>query len=160
MGEDALKLFCLSLAALAVFGCKPTPEIDTARVWRVNEVLVNVDALNGKTVRVSGYLGVCEGYDCGLFQDKRHIENTDRWLTSLRSGKSGDHPGDWLGVGGSPEFDATAKPFNHSYVVITARVSNQCRFQGKPACTDRAEDLIPLKIAKWNETAGGSGPQS
>jgi hypothetical protein len=119
----------------------------------VHQTIKNIHALNGKTVRVRGYLGECMGYDCGLFQDRSEWEQTERWLAATAKGQRGHLPPDWLGIGGSPDFDAKAQPFVRRYVLITGKLDDSCRDeQLRPGCTDRAPELEPIAITYWTRS--------
>ena len=115
----------------------------------MEEIVPQIDALNGQTVSVAGYLSECGGYDCGLYRTKADSDAWDRFMIALRANSRVQVPDvPILGIGGGTnfEFDAKAAPFTHSYVVITGTVTNQCRFEGRPACTDRGPDLNPTAI--------------
>jgi|1185.fasta_scaffold137224_2 hypothetical protein len=157
MGEDALKLRFVTFV-IALTACNSAPPIDTSRVLRVEEVIRNIDQLNGKTVRVGGFLGDCFGYDCGLFQDQAEWQEEQRWWKAVNAGdKKAPAASNWLGIGGFGVFDAKAKPFNRSYVAITGRINNGCRYHGKPACTDRADELEPTGISSWTPPQKSTG---
>jgi hypothetical protein len=114
----------------------------------VSDVITHIDALNGKTVRVKGYLGECTGYDCNLFPDRAGRDAWDQWFARLRKGdrsKVFDQPMA-LGLGEENDFDRKAAPLQNSYVIITGKVTNECRYQGQRACTDRSTDLKPIDI--------------
>jgi hypothetical protein len=125
----------------------------------ITDVIENIDRLNGRTVRVAGYLGECRGYDCHLFRNPAEKARLERLFEQARAGAdSGGGPPPpvdetpvlSIGTGDGNDFDAKAGPFANSYVVITGRVTNQCRFNGRPDCTDRGPDLQPTGIAGWS----------
>jgi hypothetical protein len=73
----------------------------------------------------------------------------DRFVAASRANKRPpfpDLPTLGIGEGAHSDFDAKAAPFTNSYVVITGTVTNECRFEGKRACTDRGPDLKPTAI--------------
>ena len=142
-GRSAIAL----LLAIAGSSCGPAPP---QRVLTVEEVVPRIDALNGRTVSVTGYLPRCAGYDCILFRTKADSDAWDRAMTALRTDRRVPIPDvPMLGIGSRRDFDfdAQAAPFTNAYVVITGTVTNMCRFEGKPACTDRSTDLNPTSIA-------------
>jgi hypothetical protein len=137
-----------ALTVLLFVSCSPQPD-----EMNVETVISRIDALNGKTVSVAGYLGECGGYECALYRTKRDADLTNHWMRNSRAGRPFeivDVP--TLGIGTGANFDATAAPFTNSYVVIKGIVTNECRFNGKPACTDRSTDLKPVSI-RSKETA-------
>lgn len=146
----------IALAAAAAPACGST----YYEPMTITDVIANIDRLNGRTVRVTGYLGVCRGYDCLLFRNTAEKARWDRWIDQLmRMPESGprrrlppfdEPPTLGIGAGERMDFDAKAEPFQESYVVITGRVTNGCRYRGRPACTDRTTDLIPTAIASWS----------
>jgi hypothetical protein len=144
--QDPLKLLAGILAVAVLASCKAAAAVDLNRVWSVDEVIESIDALNGKTVRVSGYLGHCGVYDCPFFQDRQAKQQRDRWWAAVNGGKKHQKPPRWLGIGGFPEFDSKANALAESYVLLTAKVSNKCLSHGKPQCTDRSSDLEPIRI--------------
>jgi hypothetical protein len=144
-----LKLIVLSLVTIAAAAC----HAETPKTFGVHETIQNIHSLNGRTVRVAGYLGECGGYDCPLFQNKDEWQQAYRYITSARAdGKvePGSNLPDFLGVGGFPNFDAKAQPFTNNYVVITGKVSDVCRDeQLRWGCTDRGPELEPMAIDHW-----------
>jgi hypothetical protein len=115
----------------------------------VEEVVPRIEELNGQTVSVAGYLSECAGYDCILHRTKADSDAWDRVMIALRTNRRVPIPDvPQLGIGSdmNSDFDAQAAPFTHSYVVITGTITNMCRFEGKPACTDRTTDLRPTSI--------------
>ena len=130
---------------LAMVGASCAPQ----RVLTVEEAVPRIDELNGQTVSVAGYLPRCGGYDCILFRTKADSDAWDRAMMALRADRRVpilDVPMLGIGSGANFDFDAKAAPFTNSYVVITGTVTNMCRFEGKPACTDRSTDLNPTSI--------------
>ena len=106
-------------------------------------------ALNGRTVKVSGYLGDCSGYDCVLFADKA---GHDAWRLRIEAIRRKTNPvpeePPTIGIGGFPNFDRKAAPLQNSMVTITGTVTDRCRSpENKPGCTDRSTDLEPTDIA-------------
>ena len=122
-------------------------------LFTVAEIEPRIDELNGARVRVAGYLGECSGYTCILYRSKEDSEAWDRVMAAVHQKKKVDVPElPSLGIGSGGEnfeFDAKAAPFVRSYVVITGTVTNVCRFEGRPACTDRGPDLNPIHISSW-----------
>lgn len=132
----------ITFAAVSLCACSHTPPPLT-----VPQVIAQIDALNGKTVRVKGYLGTCAGYDCVLFPDRAGKAAFDEWIAHLRDrdSRNADEPV-ILGIGGEETFDHKAAPFQNSAVIITGKVTNMCRYKGKPACMDRSTDIMPTHI--------------
>ncbi|MEO7240963.1 MAG: hypothetical protein ABIW16_06140 [Sphingomicrobium sp.] len=128
--------------------CHAAPPIDANRVLSVEEVIANIDQFNGKRVRIGGYLGRCEGYDCMLFSNARDQQAFAAFIADPRAWGDKQLP-DELGIGWNLAFDQAARPFNNRYVMITGKVSNHCRRHAKAVCTDRAEDISPIEIAPW-----------
>ena len=121
-------------------------------IFTVAELVPRIDELNGKTVRVAGYLANCGGYSCDLYPRKEDVAVWNRAFAELRKTRQFRQPDlPVLGIdsGEDFEFDEKAAPFTGSYVVITGKVTNQCRFKGERGCTDRSPDLEPTKIAAW-----------
>lgn len=137
----------------------------------IPDVIANIDALNGRTVQVAGYLGECAIYQCQLFRNASEHGQAERYyrelMTAAREGRRPavttlDVP--WLGVGALSEdrgFDRMAAPFQNGYVVITGRVTNRCRYNGLPACTDNSTDLEPTEFARRSppQSAAGNSAQ-
>lgn len=134
----------VSLTAAAA--CHAAPRT----VVSVHEVLANMDRLNGRTVRVGGYLPECGGYDCELFANEA---DGRRWAGMLAILKTGRKPvvqePEWLGIGFSTDFDRRAASLVGHYVVITGSVDNRCRYHGEPGCIDREPDIHPQSIQAW-----------
>jgi hypothetical protein len=136
----------IQLFAIAVASCGPAAPQE---VLTVDEVVPRIDALNGRTVSVAGYLPHCGGYTCILYRTREEAEEVDRGIAALRAGEPlniPDFPALSIGIGPNWDFDAKAGPFEARYVVITGTITNECRFQGKPACMDRGPDLKPTSI--------------
>lgn len=118
-------------------------------VLTVEELVPRIDELDGRFVSVTGYLPVCQGYTCILYRTKRDFDESERaWAAYHRDRKAKlpDFPVLGVGSGANFEFDEKAAAFVGRYVVITGTVTNYCRFEGKPACTDRTTDLKPETI--------------
>ena len=132
---------------------------ESQRVLTVDELLPRIDQLNGETVRVAGYLSECRGYNCILYRTKADADQMDRFMAAVRPNRTPHLPPfpdvPMLGIGSRTnfDFDAKAAPFTNSHVVITGTVTNECRFEGKPDCTDRGPDLKPTAIRAANSPA-------
>ena len=155
----------LSVTFSAILVAAASMSCDTQRHKPVAEVVKSVHALNGQTVTVAGYLAECAGYECRLYRDQAHAKQTQIWLQkSLTTRIRGElPPGDPLnaalgiGSGNSHEFDRKAAPFQHSYVLITGKVTNMCRDEdGKVGCTDRSTDLESMSIRAWDRSDGAA----
>jgi hypothetical protein len=135
------------LIALLVAGCGTAPAPQ-----RVAEVVPRIHALNGKVVRVAGYLGACGGYECRLFVDEAGWHEFGRAVEKLMRTREAVRWPTHLGIGSGEkfDFDRKAEPFNNSYVVVTGRINDKCRTpSGEPGCTDRGTDLEPTDIRPW-----------
>ncbi|WP_299419983.1 hypothetical protein [Sphingomonas bacterium] len=123
----------------------------------------NCDSYRGKTVRAAGYLDDCADNDCQLFADKKAIGiSADAWK-AVRNAKrdSAEWPKAWnrlaavapIGIGYDETFDRKAASLQHSYVVITGRVSkDSCT--GFATGTDRAFGIDPIDIRPWTPADG------
>lgn len=123
----------------------------------VDQAISQIDALNGRTASIVGYLGECDVYNCALFRNKSEHDEAQRAMAAMRAAldagvtdvsgfKYPSHP--FLSVGtGSPLtfFDMQAAFLSRSYVEITGTVSNRCRSHGV-SCLDRASELEPIAI--------------
>ncbi len=121
------------------------------------DVIANIGSLNGRTVRVAGYLGDCRGYECRLFPSPSEKALADRYygelMAAAHEGRRPTLPETvpvFLGIGSGEnfEFDRRAAPYQNGYVVITGRVTNRCRYNGRPSCTDRTTDVEPTQIER------------
>jgi hypothetical protein len=140
VGQDALKPVAFSVLAVLAVGCGSKPTIDTSHTFSVSEILHNIDSLNGKRVKVLGFMPGCGGYDCSLFANEQQARDFLRIASS--TGRKEKLP-EFVEIGEVRGFDAKAGPFAGRYVVVTGRVTNECR-QG---CLDRGPDLVPIDIA-------------
>jgi hypothetical protein len=133
-----MKRFLPLAAILALAACAkpvPTENVSTA------DVIDNIHAWNGKVVTVEGWLGECQGYNCGIFPaltDARVVVSgnyqTDEWRDAMNRS---------LSIGSADGFDETAAPLQFKRVRLKARVNDECW----PAnCTDRANILEPISI--------------
>jgi hypothetical protein len=124
----------------------------------VAELIPQIDRLNGQTISVVGYLSRCEVNSCPLYRNKAEADDVDRSMAAMRAALAAgatdvsgfgfpDHPALGLGQGSSfAFFDTRATFYANSYVVITGRVTNECRVEGKPVCFDRSNDVEPSAI--------------
>jgi len=136
--------------ALLVAGCGAA-----AKPMGVAEVVPEIRALNGKTVRVAGYLGECAGYECRLFVDEAGLHDYERAFAKMMSTRDAVRRPAYLGIGVGEkfDFDARARPFTNSYVVITGKITDACRTpDNAPGCMDRSTDLKPTDIQPWSPT--------
>lgn len=140
---------CLSPVALLA-ACGLAQE-ETQKPTPIPQVIANIDALDGHTVTVAGYLGECMGYECSLYIDRQDYDETRRWLADLRArNRLPQFPQPpSLGIGSDNNFDRKAAGFINSYVLITGEVMNDCRWKGERGCTDRSPDIKPTAIASW-----------
>lgn len=140
--------FLLAIALPAAASCQS----GEPPLFSVAELVPRIDELNGKTVRVAGYLDDCGGYSCDLYPSKADVAVWDRAFAELRRTNRPvlpELPVLGIGTGDKWEFDAKAAPFTGRYVVITGKVDNRCRYKGERGCTDRSPDLDPTGIAAW-----------
>lgn len=145
-------------AAAILFGAIVSTSCGTSapQVLTVEEVVPRIDELNGQTVSAAGYLAQCGGYECVLYRTQEDADDWGRGIADARAGKPlalPDYPTLGIGTGTNFDFDAKAAPFTNSYVVITGTITNECRFEGKPGCTDRGPDLRPTAIRAGSEPA-------
>ena len=139
----------LSVAVLLAIISASCGSNEPQRRLTVEELIPRIEELNGETVSVAGYLSECGGDDCILYRTKADSDEFDAFLAAARANQRPPFPDvSMLGIGSGTnfDFDAKAAPFTNAYVVITGTVTNECRFQGKPACTDRSPDLKPTAI--------------
>jgi hypothetical protein len=135
----------ISLATVAVTAssCGLLPA-NKSKVRSVHQVLDNMNLWNGSVLRVAGYMPSCGGYDCTLFQTK---QEHDRFWRVVNYRNSNAELPDFLSIAYDREFDRKAEKLAGRYVVVTGKISTQCRsFTGKPQCLDRASDIIPMDI--------------
>jgi hypothetical protein len=152
MTGHAIALLMLGTSTMA---CGSTPDGPMA----IDNVIANIDALNGRTIRVAGYLGDCRAYECSLFRNPSEKAEADRYYHELmaaaqegrRPAVTGPGP-TFLGIGSGENFEfyRRAAPYTNGYVVITGRVTNGCRYNGRPACVDRTTDVEPTQIGRWS----------
>jgi len=137
-----------ALIVIALGGCSQPPQVVAA-----SQLAAQTHVLNGKTVRVSGYLGNCSAYDCVLFADKAGYDAARRYIDALQQKKSPTEefpPA--IGIGGFPDFDRKAEPFQNGMVTITGVVTDKCRApDNKSVCTDRSPDLEPTDIVSLKD---------
>ena len=163
MRARALALLMLAASSPACGSAPEDPMTITAVIARIN-------ALNGRTVQVAGYLGECRGYDCRLFRNANEARASqaqgDRYLSEVgkaaREGRrlpAAPVEAPWLGIGEgeNARFDRAAAPYQNSYVVITGRVTNMCRHNGQPGCVDRSIDVQPTDITRWSPQSSDAG---
>ena len=137
-------LFALILTLAMVSSCaKEVPDKPVS----VADVVDNIHAWDGKIVTVVGWLGTCQGYDCGLYPTMRDAEivatiSSDNGGWKIAMGRR-------VSIGFDEEFDRAAGPLQFSKVSIRGKVSDECRglFVG---CTDRASDLYPISITSYS----------
>ena len=129
---------------------------EAQRVLTVKEVEPRIDELDGETVSVAGYISRCGGYDCVLYDTKADADALARLDAADPKGRlpRPEVPAISIGSGTRVDFDPKAAPFTNSYVVITGTITNECRFEGKPACTDRGPDLDPTTIRAGRPPTG------
>ena len=155
----------LALAALfALLGCtKAAPAVQT-----VAEIEPRIHALNGKTVSVGGYLGECAGFECRLFVDKagwdKFVASANGTMEAIRRHNRGEKVDpsallftepQHLGIGSGAGFDQKAAGLTQRYVVITGRITDECRGpNNEPGCIDRSTDLEPTDIREWTPAQG------
>ena len=166
-----------AVCVLTTVSCSRAADEERERVISVPEVVANIDKFNDQTMTVSGYLGECFGYDCVLYVDEASHKEAELWrkrsLPALRRGERlveyldadsrtlGVGSGEWVCPDGPEQpcfspFDREAEDYWNSYVLITGKVTNRCRYQGKMACTDRTTDLEPTGIEAWRKPAGAA----
>jgi len=145
------------LLALVMAACGTQP---SEKALTVDALLGRIDSLNGQTVRVFGYLPRCEVLSCALYRTKADSEKMDRSMQAMRApldsgatdvSNSRIPPLPSLEIGHGATlafFDTRARLVAGNYVVITGKVTNQCRSKGKPVCLDRGSDLEPAAIRK------------
>jgi hypothetical protein len=139
VGEDALKHTFVCLAVLAVVGsCGPS----TGEVLTVDTVVGHLQQLDGKTVRVSGYLPTCGRLDCTLYNNKREAD-----LYALAAKQQVSKLPNFLAIGPNEKFDTKAGPLAGQYVVVTGTITKECRAMDNAfACPDRGPDIKPIDI--------------
>ena len=144
----------IAIAAVSLGACaKPAPSLT------VPQVIARIHALDGQVVRVRGYLASCAGYSCSLFVDeagframKQRIGEIQRVTQPGNTARVTTAEPPVLGIGGFPDFDRKAAPFQNGMVVITGKVTDGCRgSDGRPGCTDRSTDIKPTDIVSLKD---------
>ena len=124
---------------------------DKSQVRTVQEVLDNMNRWNGSVIRVRGYMPSCGGYECNLFQTKR--EHEQFWRVLEGRDRNAELP-DFLSIAYDPDFDRKAGKVAGQYVIVTGKISADCRtLTGKPKCLDRASDIRPMDIEPVTQPA-------
>ena len=134
-----MKPLALIAFGILLVGCSSKPPIDTTRILSVDTVMQNLDELNGKAVKVAGFLPVCGGYDCSLFANEQQAR--DFWKIANDSHGKAKLP-EFVEIGSVRGFDAKAGQLAGRYVTVSGQVTNKC----KQGCTDRGPNLIPTDI--------------
>jgi hypothetical protein len=122
-------------------------------VWGVNEVDAHASELDGKTIRIRGWLPRCGGLDCSLYESKF---DADTFLEQ----PGGKH---LLSIGADPKFDAAVRPKLPANIVLEAKLNSEClnpRMRKNPdgtqyitICADRTDDLKPIRLIKIQPAA-------
>ncbi len=131
----------IGLALLA--GCVEQPPIGPKVTTA--DVIANIHAWNGKEVLVTGWLGQCQRYDCGLYptlSDAKLVEEgssgSPEWMTAMDRR---------LSIGPGKAFDRRAQGLAMKEVIVRATITDQCRQRDQgSSCLDRAGDLIPVQV--------------
>lgn len=132
-----LRLLSAVALSYGVAGCGYAP-VATDRMLTVAEVEGHVHYLNGKHVRVKGWLGLCSKRECSIFASHEHL-------------LAGGVDGGFLGIAASRMVDEAAKDMAGKQVWVSAIVSDECR--GWTNCLDRAADLYVTDMQLLSETA-------
>jgi hypothetical protein len=91
--------------------------------------LKNIEALDGQTVLVRGWLKGCHGgFDCQIGPDGAVEYRESATIDFVRA------------------METELGKLDGSEVILHARVTAEC--SGEEICTDRGPDLVPLKIER------------
>ena len=146
------RLFLLSMAC-GLSGCALAAPSDS---YTVAEVLADISSeesqLDGKVVKITGWLGECWGNNCSIYSTSEDAElvgsyrelPAEEWLPASHRG---------LNIGSDEAFDSQALYMQYSKVVITAEVNAQWKKPvdedgNKFGCLGRCSDLRPKSIEK------------
>ncbi len=140
-----MKTFIALILTLAfVAGCtKQAPD----KPVLVADVIENIHAWDGQFVTVVGWLGTCEGYDCGLYSTL-----ADAKIVAMDSGSMAKWKAAMdrrVSLAFDRKFDQAAKPLQFQQVSIRAKISDECRGL-MTGCTDRAPDIYPVSITPYS----------
>ena len=147
-----MKGLVLCLVVISLIGCSSKTPIDTKRILSVDTVMQNLDELNGKDVKVAGFMPGCGGYDCSLFSTEQQAK--DFWVIANDRKRKEKLP-KFVEIGWVRGFDEKAAPLAGHYVIVIGRVTNECR----SGCLDRGPNLVPASIALAPQQPG-AGRQS
>jgi hypothetical protein len=135
----------LLLVAVLLCGCA-TQSRDQTRVLSVKEVNAHASELDGKTIRIRGWLPRCGGRDCSLYESKLDADTFLEGRARVRL----------LSIGYDPKFDAAVRPNLPATIVLEAQLNADClnpRMKKSPdgtqyitICADRADDLKPIRL--------------
>jgi len=119
----------------AVLLAIPTPaQIAAAPAVSVPELINHHAELDGKIVRVRGWMGPCNKMGCFLFS---------RPGVKLNPGLPERHQ--WLSIAGNLAFDRQVQSLRDRRVTIAGRYDDSC-LRGD-ICLDRSPELDPLAVA-------------
>lgn len=134
--------FALFLTLASVAGCaKPVPNGPVV----VTDVIENIHYWDGEIVTVRGWLGQCQRLSCVLYSSLSDA--------IIVASQRPDHAKlsatiDAISIGSNIAFDQAAAPLEFSQVIITGRVSDECR-GWTVDCLDRASDIHPISIRSY-----------
>lgn len=106
----------------------------------VADVVARHNELDGRVVRIRGWVGECHGRSCGLYE--------------TRSGAHGNGAeAGSLSIGTAPAFDRQVRSLGRAQIVVDARVRAVCFNDPMPAgvvevCADRVDQLQPIRIVQ------------
>ena len=109
-------------------------------VLSVAEVVAQQRALDHRLVRVRGWIGVCHGRGCSLYE------------TQAGARGQGAQAG-WLSIGMAPDFDRQVRPLGLAQIEMQARVRAVCFNDPMPegvveVCADRVDQLQQPRLIR------------
>ena len=109
-------------------------------VLSVAEVVAQHRALDHRVVRVRGWMRICQGRSCSIFETRSGAEG--------RGAEAG-----WLSIGFTPSFDRRMGSMGLVQIVLEARVHAVCFNDPMPngaieVCADRVDQLQEPRLVR------------
>lgn len=111
-----------------------------APTFSVAEVVARHIELNGRVVRVRGWIRECHGRSCSLYE-------------AAVGAKGGGAEAAWLSIGWAPAFDRQVRQLGVAQIEVEARVHAVCFNDPMPTgvvevCADRVDQLQNPRLIK------------
>jgi hypothetical protein len=115
----------------------------------VADVLANIHNWNQQIITIDGWLGICKGYNCRIFQSLADARAAD--FSQQENQINADVVDRALSIASDEKFDLAVLQIPFTKIRLKAKVNDECK-RKMSVCKDRASNLFVISFKPIPQT--------